>query len=109
MKFNDINTAINSFVESAIKQGKYSEEGNYKKGNYEYKKIDDAYHFLKNNDMIDLLLPLLDNCDISVKLWASTYLINYFKKESEKALRDIVLLEIPHYSFSAKIILEENF
>ena len=107
MKITDAKTAIEIFIDSSIVHGKASEEGNYKLGNKNYDKIVDAVKYLKENNLECELTALLNNENVSVQLWAATCLLEKNEDKAKEVLSTITKKNIPHYSFTAQLTLEE--
>ncbi|PKL81102.1 MAG: DUF2019 domain-containing protein [Ignavibacteriae bacterium HGW-Ignavibacteriae-4] len=87
---NNISSALNLFIESAKEHTLATEEGNYRKGNKNYYLIVEAISYLRNNNSLTELKPLLNNSYIGVRLWTACYLLPVFEKESLLILKDIV-------------------
>ena len=78
---NNISSALNLFIESAKEHTLATEEGNYRKGNKNYYLIVEAISYLRNNNSLTELKPLLNNSYIGVRLWTACYLLPVFEKE----------------------------
>jgi hypothetical protein len=105
--FNDIEEAIKVIIESSQKHANATLTGDYKIANKNYYLIKNAVDFLIGNDGIEKLRELLTYNDVSVKVWAASFLL---KKDDQKAvavLQEIESKSIPHHSFDAKILLQE--
>ena len=107
MKISSLENAIEVFINASIEHGKASEEGNHKVGNKNYYKIVDAAKYLNENDLVSELKKLLSHENISVQMWAATYLLEKHESEAVKLLISISNKNIAHYSFDAKITLDE--
>ncbi|APD06392.1 hypothetical protein UJ101_00855 [Flavobacteriaceae bacterium UJ101] len=98
---------INDFIEASIKHGEASKEGDYKLANKNYDKLVSILKYLKENDSIFILKKFLIHEDLNVQLWAATFLLEENEEEAIKLMTKIANQNIPHYSFDAKITLEE--
>jgi hypothetical protein len=107
MKIDSLENAIEVFKSASIEHGKASEEGDYKVGNKNYYKIVDAAKYLNENDSVNELLQLLNHDNVSVQLWAATYLLEKHENEAIKLLTSISKKNITHYSFNAQMTLDE--
>lgn len=90
MRISDIKSAITLFQEAANKQAAATESGDYKAGNKSYNLISKAAHYLKSEDAISELKPLLCSCPVGVRLWSAYYLLPLYEKECLSTLEKIV-------------------
>lgn len=107
MKISSLDNAIEVFVNASIEHGKASEEGNHKVGNKNYYKIVDAAKYLNERSLVGELKKLLIHENLSVQMWAATYLLEKHENEAVELLTTISKKRIPHYSFDAQLTLEE--
>ncbi|MEM9680914.1 MAG: DUF2019 domain-containing protein, partial [Bacteroidota bacterium] len=107
MKTDSVEKTIQMLVDASIEHGKASEDGDYKTGNKNYDIIVSAAKYLNENDSVNELLKLLNHENVSVQLWAATYLLEKYESEATQSLVSISKKNITHYSFDAKITLEE--
>jgi hypothetical protein len=105
MKISDINEAYKIFYYSAIENVKLFDGEDYILANKYFKQMKKAFDFLKNNNCIDKLLPLLDDVNFGVQLWTASFLAKDFRDKSITVLQRIIDLKIPHISLSAKYTL----
>jgi len=89
MKFKDAGEALKTFKEAAIIHGECTENGNYKLGNKNYKKIAAARNYLKEIGERELLRQFLNDSNLSVRGWAATYLLPLCENEALMVLNDI--------------------
>jgi trans-aconitate methyltransferase len=85
-KIKDIDTALEVFKEAAKVHGEATETGNYKLGNKNYDLIVKAVAYLKELNQTAQLYQLLDNINLSVRIWAATYLLPVDEKDALKVL-----------------------
>jgi hypothetical protein len=71
----EIESSLNSFKIAAYNHGVATHLGDYKKANENYKSILKAVNFLKLHKSIYKLSELINDSDVSVQLWAATYLL----------------------------------
>lgn len=101
----DIATKI--IEDSAKLHAHASLNGDYKAANKHYDRISEAIAFLRANDGLKKLYELLFREDVNVKLAAASYLLSHDEKIAIPILEGIAESEIPHSSFSAKMVLSE--
>jgi len=107
MKINDIDHALLIFEESSIEHIKASLNGDFKLANRNYSKIVKAATYLRDNDTLSNLKRLLEHEEKGVQMWALTYLLSICEREAKKRLIEIRDADLTHYSFHAKMILQE--
>jgi len=107
MKISDIDHALIIFEESAIEHTKGSHNGDFKLANRNYSKIVKAATYLRDNDALSNLNRLLEHEEKGVQMWALTYLLSICECEAKKRLIEMRDAELTHYSFDAKMILQE--
>lgn len=88
-KIKDIETALTVFEEASIKQAEATEQGDYKTGNKLYGEITKAAAFIKSENAVDKLRPLLAHSSVGVRMWAACYLLPLDEKEGVKTLKEI--------------------
>lgn len=88
-KIKDIETALAVFEEASIKQTEATEQGDYKTGNKHYGEITKAVAFIKSENAIANLRPLLSHSSVGVRMWAACYLLPVDEKEGIKVLEQI--------------------
>lgn len=98
---------LQSFKSAAKLQAEATCEGNSTKGNLNYEIIVKSASYLKKNNQLLMLEPLLGEEDIGIKLWASTYLLETIEHKALNVLNTIASANILHHSFTAEMILEE--
>lgn len=107
MKIKDIDHAIAVFKESAIEHTQASHEGDYKRANKYFDKVNKSAKYLKDKDALVSLKELLEHEEKGVQIWASTYLLSICECVAKEKLKSIQEADLPHYSFTSKITLEE--
>lgn len=85
----DINTALSIFESEAIKQSVATHKGDYKSGNKSYTKIIKSAQFLKKEGALEKLSIFLDNPNNNIRIWAASFLLPIYEKESVKTLKEI--------------------
>ncbi len=105
--FKDIESAINTIIESSKKHAFASESGDYKIANRNYDLIQKAVGYLREHNGIDKLKELLSNSEVSVRVVAASFLLKHSEQEATSALEEIASKSIPHQSFNAQMILQE--
>jgi len=105
-KIKDIATAIEIFKEAAKIHGEATEVGDYKLGNKNYHLIFKVITYLKETDQIALLIQLLDDTNLSVRIWAAAYLLPINEERALEALNEASKGNgiIP---FNAKVTIDE--
>ncbi|WP_320043621.1 DUF2019 domain-containing protein [uncultured Desulfobacter sp.] len=88
---NNIHNYIREYIEAAIEYGEGIQNGDTKRSDKYFDKIEKLYNKLRmlGDSGLDELSVLLNHEKESVKLWASAHLLNYSKYESYKVLEDI--------------------
>lgn len=105
-KIKDINTALEVFEESAVKQAAATEQGDYKTGNKCYDRIIKAVAFLKSENEISQLEKYLFDSSVGVRLWSACYLLPINEREGIRVLEDIAKSAGIH-SLTAETTLSE--
>lgn len=96
------------FVEASISHGQGTLTGDYQKCNKAYSLIQIVYDELKRRDLVEnVLFNLLINEDISVRIWAASYLLQSVPEESMKVLKEISSTYTGILSSNAELVLEE--
>lgn len=85
-----IEEALSEFEFSANQHGEATEQGDYKEANKHYVKIAKVITFLKKQNSINELLPLIKHPSLGVRLWASTYLLPVKKEDAISELKKII-------------------
>ncbi len=102
------NITIDDFVDAAIKDGEFSQLGDSKSVNKNYKKLESIKSFLLNNSttFVSDLQKLLSHENNSVRLHAAVSLLPYLPKEASTTLKK--LSSVPGLlGFTAKMTLSE--
>ena len=88
---NNINERINGYIEAAKGYGECIHKGNSKLSNQYFDNIEKLFEDIKSSGSggLDEIAKLLLHKDESVRLWASSHLLNYPKYESFKILEKI--------------------
>jgi Domain of unknown function (DUF2019) len=89
-QLENIADALTEFEIAANQHGEATEQGNYKEANKNYGKIAKVITFLKEQNSINELLPLIEHPSLGVRLWASTYLLPVKKEEAIRELKNII-------------------
>lgn len=106
IKIKDKETALKLFENSAINHGDCSQNGDYKSVNKSYKEIMNSFYFLKQENLLDEILPMLENSNKSVQSWSATVLLGFDEKKAIQKLQEIVK-ESNFYSYSAELTIQE--
>jgi hypothetical protein len=104
--FNNLESAINTIIESSKKHASATDSGDYKTANKNYAIIKKAVTYLRENDGIEKLEELLLHADVSVRIWAASYLLRDSEKQAIPILEEIESKSIPHHSFAARLVLQ---
>ena len=103
----DLNSALQQFEKAAELHAYYNERHEFKKGNIHADAILKAVNFLKSIDGLRNLEPFLNSDIMGVKGWAAAYLLTLNNPKAIEILENTAALNVPHYSFNAKILLSE--
>ena len=93
MKIKDIDEALSLFEKAAIEQGEASKLGKNKTANRNYDKIKNVVMYLKNNESLNRLSVFYVHPNVSVRIWAASYLLPLYEKESIKVLKEIAKMK----------------
>ncbi len=102
----DIEREIEGFKTAAAAHAAATNAGNYRNANKEYKLIINSLQNLKASDSFQQLIPLLEDENIEVRVWASTYLLAVVPNAAEMVLSSCCKEE-GNMAFSAEITLQE--
>jgi HEAT repeat protein len=105
-KIKDIATAIEIFKEAAKIHGEATETGDYKLGNKNYHLIFKIVTYLKETDQVALLIQLLGDTNLSVRIWAATYLLPINEERALEVLNEAAKNK-GIIAFNAKITIDE--
>lgn len=99
---------INKFSEYAINHHRYTQEGDWKKGNAEIKKINSIYKSIKKegNEAMEKLLELIYSDKPEVSSLAATYCMRFSTDKCLAVLKNLSEKEIPLISFAAEYAIE---
>jgi hypothetical protein len=87
---NNISTLINGYIDAAKGYGEGICKSNSKLSDQHFDQIEKIFQDIKSLDGgLDEIAKLLQHEDESVRLWASSHLLNYPKYESLKVLENI--------------------
>jgi Domain of unknown function (DUF2019) len=99
---------VDIFVKAAVSHGDATLNGDYRKCNEAYSVIEGVFVELKNRGRAkDVLADSLTDNELSVRLWASSYLLQYLPEESAKVLRDISNNYSGILRLNAEMVLEQ--
>ena len=108
MKFDNIQQAISTIEQSHKKSKKAINQGNFKKNNKVIlKEMSPAFRYIKENNLIRHLLPLLKNSDIDFRIIVPSRLLTYYKEITLETLNEIIDRGISGKSDVAEIVLKE--
>lgn len=107
MVIKDISHALEIFEKAAFLHGQATLLGEYKIANKEYKNISKASLFLRKNDLVSTLEKFLSVDNISIRLWAASYLLDVNESKALATLSDIIDSDTSILGFNAKMIMEE--
>jgi hypothetical protein len=105
-KITDLHTALELFIDAALKHGEATETGDYRAANLCYGDIVIAVSFIKENDNMMALEDLLHHESVGVRLWSASYLLPIVEDKAVDALKAISNVSAIH-SFTAKTTLSE--
>lgn len=81
---------IESYINAAIKHGEFTEEGDYKQANKQYKIIQSNLNVLKaSEEGINQLKGLMEHQSDYVRLWASSHLLSVEEKKARRVLSEL--------------------
>lgn len=94
---------IGKFIEHATNHFKYTQVGDWKKGNVEIKKINAIYNSIKKQGFIaqEKLLKLIYSEQPEISVLAATYSMRYNPEKCLNVLKSLSEKNIPHISFAA--------
>lgn len=96
-----------AFIKACTLKGAYSELGDSKNANKQYKKVHETYLFFKNKNRLDVLLELLNHDNPYVRLGASTYTLQIDPQRAEKTLEELLGVRRGLLGFEAQMTLQE--
>ncbi len=99
--------AIKIFEDESINHGLFTENGDSKKANESYFLINKSASFLHNQKSLDLLLSLLENDNLSVRLWSAYYLLDTNNKDKALDVISKISKGSGIVSFNAEMTLKE--
>ena len=88
--YKDLAEAFDSFKKNAIEHGLCTMSGDYKHGNKCYKSIINAIRYVVSKEKHEGFKPMLEDANISVRIWAAYALLHIDTKDAVKALRDVL-------------------
>lgn len=98
---------IDNFTKYAILHGEGSVSLDVAQTNGAAEEIYRIVTFLRNENCLKLLKPLLLHENFSVVAWAASYLLEQYENDSIKALNKVIESGNSDVSFDAEIVLEE--
>lgn len=96
---------IDEYIEACILHRKHIDDGEHKKANKYYDKAEKIVEKFINNEQTDILYPLLEHENPSVRLKTSRYLYSKFPVEATDCLLNLIS-EVPSHSYIAELTLE---
>jgi len=106
-KIKTLEDAINSFITGAEKHALANETGDYKTGNKYYRLIIKSICYLYDNNATYSLIPLLDNPNVGVRLWAAYALLPFESDKAESVLTKVMNERSDIHHVDAKYTLIE--
>lgn len=108
ISMKNIESALEIFLESAIKEVEATEIGDFKTVNKCYKKITESMNYLKSKNEIYNLKDYLHNPSVGIRLWVACYWLNINEKEGLRVIENIVKSKDSGiYSLTAETTLSE--
>ena len=107
MKIKNLEEALICFKENAIIHGEYTQNGDYKRGNKSHKNIINANKYISAEHKYEILEPLLEDNNLSVRIWAAYALLHVNTPKAVKALKEIVKNDSGIMGFNAEMTLDE--
>jgi hypothetical protein len=105
-KMENIEIALNIFLESSAKQAEATENGDYKTANKYYDKIIKSANLIKSQNAISNFVDYISNPNVGVRLWSAYFLLPIYEREALKVLKDIVKTNGIH-SLTAEATIKE--
>lgn len=105
-KIKDIETALDIFESSAVKEVEATDIGDFKTVNKCYSKIAKSVTFLKENNALDKLEHFLISPSVGVRLWSACYLLPVKETKAIKVLEEIAKCT-GIYSLNAETTISE--
>jgi hypothetical protein len=106
-QMKDIETLINSYIESATYINNNYMDRIVKTHNYHAKNMIKIAQFLKKNNLLEKLYPLLSHPVNYVRFSAAFDLLPIYEEEAKKVYYDIIEKKIPLMSSTARISLQQ--
>jgi hypothetical protein len=106
MNDEQVQKALDQFLEAAEKHTLATEEGDYQTANANHELIRVAIDELDGGNRRDALLSFLEHPNFGVQVWASASLLKRFPDEAISALERIAALD-GIIAFNAKMTLQE--
>jgi len=108
LKYLELAELIKAYSESAKIQGHATESGNYKAGNKAFDLINAIYAELRHRgaQAQRALLPLLNDPDPGIRLWAASHALDFSPTDGEHVLEDLIPIG-KFLGLCAKTTLEE--
>ena len=110
-KFEDIASQeiLSFYREAAIDHGLATNSGDHKRANAAYKKLILALREIRQrgDEAIKEFMNLLEDCDLSVRLWAATHALEFKHGVAERTLKMIASGPSSLQEFSARLVLDE--
>lgn len=107
MKIKNLEEALICFKENAIIHGECTQNGDYKRGNKSHKNIINAIKYISAEHKYEIIEPLLEDNNLSVRIWAAYALLHVNTPKAVKALKEIVKTDSGIMGFNAEMTLDE--
>ena len=105
----ELESLVRRYMEAARAHGQATEAGDHARANEVHEVIATAYRELRRMgiDSQRALLPLLNDPDVGVRLWASSHALEFSPSDAERALSALESMPNSFVGFSAKITLQQ--
>lgn len=104
----DISALVRRYAKAAAAHGRATERGDSNDANAAYRTLVDVYWELRRRGVNAqrALLPLLEDSDVGVQVWAGSHSLEFSPDDGERALTRVAALP-GLIAFSAKMTLQE--
>jgi hypothetical protein len=109
IEHSKIESLVRQYVEAARAHGRATEASEYTKANEAHEVIATVYRELRRigTDAQLALLPLLEDNDVGVRLWASSHALEFSPSDGERVLSALEKMPRSFVGLSAKITLQQ--